>query len=145
MMGISLFGTCTMKYNPRAGQAAVARPQVAELHPQQDEKTLQGLLELIHGLDLLLRELSGMDRFVFQPGGGADAAYTHACVTRAYLAARGRARAARRGDHHASRPTRATRRRPPRPGFNVVTLPLEEDGYPSVEALRAAVSDRTRP
>ena len=28
-------------------------------------------------------------------------------------------------------------------GFKVVTLPLEEDGYPSLDALRAAVSDRT--
>ena len=40
-----------------------------------------------------------MDRFVFQAGGGADAAYTHAVVTRAWLQAQRRARAARR-DHH---------------------------------------------
>ena len=53
----------------------------------------------IHGLDLILRELSGMDQFVFQAGGGADAAYTHACVTRAYHAVARRARAAQR-DHH---------------------------------------------
>ena len=31
----------------------------------------------IHGFDLILRELSGMDQFMFQAGGGADAAYTH--------------------------------------------------------------------
>ena len=47
------------------------------------------MLEIVHDFDLMLRELSGMARFVFQPGGGADAAYTHACVTRAWLAARG--------------------------------------------------------
>ena len=41
------------------------------------------MLEIVHGFDLILRELSGMDQFVFQAGGGADAAYTHACVTRA--------------------------------------------------------------
>ena len=28
-------------------------------------------------------------------------------------------------------------------GFKVVTLPLEEDGYPSLDALKAAVSERT--
>jgi len=142
MMGISLFGTCTMKYNPRAGQAAVTRPQVAELHPRQAEETLQGLLELIHGLDLQLRELSGMDRFVFQPGGGADAAYTHACITRAYHAARGeldrRDEVITSIQAHPCNPATAAAA-----GFRVVTLPLEEDGYPSVEALRAAVSDRT--
>ena len=89
MMGISLFGTCTMKYNPRVGEEIAARPEIAELHPHQHDDTLQGVLEIVHGLDLILRELSGMDQFVFQAGGGADAAYTHACVTRAYHASRG--------------------------------------------------------
>ena len=65
------------------------RPEMADVHPQQDPETLQGVLEFIYGLDNLLRELSGMDQFVFQPAGGADAAYTHACITRAYHADRG--------------------------------------------------------
>ncbi|MDQ3557773.1 MAG: glycine dehydrogenase subunit 2, partial [Pseudomonadota bacterium] len=89
MIGISLFGTCTMKYNPRVNEDVAARPQLTELHPDQDESTLQGVLEIIHNFDLILRELSGMDQFVFQAGGGADAAYTHACITRAYHATRG--------------------------------------------------------
>src|SRR5439155_11118844 len=89
MMGISLFGTCTMKYNPRVNEALVTQPFVAELHPHQDEETLQGVLQVVHALEQLLGELSGMSRFAFQPGGGADAAYLHACVTRAYHAARG--------------------------------------------------------
>jgi glycine dehydrogenase subunit 2 len=142
MMGINLFGTCTMKYNPRVNEHLAARPWIAELHPGQDEETLQGVLEVIHGLDLILRELSGMARFVFQPGGGADAAYTHACITRAYHAARGELR--QRDEvitsiqaHPCNAATAAAA------GFNVVTLALEEDGYPSVAALEAAVSDRT--
>src|SRR6516165_317722 len=89
MMGISLFGTCTMKYNPRVNEALTAQPFVADVHPHQDEETLQGMLAIVHGLERLLCELSGMDRFVFQAGGGADASYLHACVTRAYHAARG--------------------------------------------------------
>ena len=32
------------------------------------------MLEIIYGMDKLLREVSGMDQFVFQAGGGADAA-----------------------------------------------------------------------
>jgi glycine dehydrogenase subunit 2 len=46
MMGISLFGTCTMKYNPRLTEGLTARPQIADLHPQQDPDTLQGALEI---------------------------------------------------------------------------------------------------
>jgi glycine dehydrogenase subunit 2 len=142
MMGVNLFGTCTMKYNPRLTEELVARPEIAELHPHQHEDTLQGVLELIHGLDLILRELSGMDQFVFQAGGGADAAYTHACVTRAYHASRGEL--AQRTEvittiqaHPCNAATAAAA------GFDVITLPLEESGYPSLEALRAAVSDKT--
>lgn len=142
MMGVNLFGTCTMKLNPRVNEHIAARPWLAELHPGQDEETLQGALEIVHAFDLILRELSGMAQFVFQPGGGADAAYTHACITRAYHAARGEL--AQRDEivttiqaHPCNPATSAAA------GFKVITLPLEEDGYPSVEALEAAVSDRT--
>jgi glycine dehydrogenase subunit 2 len=89
MIGISLFGTCTMKYNSAVGETLAARPELAALHPCPHPKTLQGVLEIIHELDLILRELSGMDQFVFQAGRGADASYLHACITRAYHAARG--------------------------------------------------------
>ena len=142
MMGVSLFGTCTMKYNPRLAWELAARPEIAELHPEQDDETLQGVLELVHGLDLILRRLSGMDQFVFQPGGGAHAAYTHAVVTRAYHAARGEL--AQRDEivttiqAHPCNPATAAAA-----GFKVVTLPLEENGYPSLDALKAAVSERT--
>ena len=67
--------------------------------PTSRKRRLQGILEIIHSFDLILRELSGMDQFVFQAGGGADAAYTHCCVTRAYHQAKRPARRARR-DHH---------------------------------------------
>ena len=142
MIGISLFGTCTMKYNPRVNEIVAKMPQMAELHPCQDEDTLQGILEIIHRFDLILRELSGMDQFVFQAGGGADAAYTHACVLRAYHAARGEL--SQRNEiintvytHPCNPGTAATA------GFKVITLMPEENGYPSLDALKAAVSERT--
>ncbi len=142
MMGSSLFGTCTMKYNPRVSEALIARPEIAEVHPYQHPATLQGVLAIIHGLDLMLRELCGMERFVFQAGGGAGAAYTHACVTRAYHASRGELERRREvittiQSHPCNAATAAAA------GFDVITLPLGPNGYPELEALRAAVSDRT--
>jgi len=142
MMGVSLFGTCTMKYNPRLATELAARPEIAELHPAQDDDTLQGVLELVHGLDLIMRGLSGMDAFVFQPGGGAHAAYTHAVIARACHAARGEL--PQRNEiittiqaHPCNAATASAA------GFDIVTLPLEENGYPSLDALKAAVSERT--
>ena len=104
--------------------------------------TLQGSLEIIYRLNELLCELSGMDQYTFQPAGGAHAAYTHACITRAYHSDRGELE--RRNQiitsiqaHPCNPATSAAA------GFEVVTLMLEENGYPSVDALKAAVSDRT--
>src|SRR5207247_7201490 len=84
----------------------------------------------------------GMDQFVFQAGGGAHAAYTFAAIARAYHAERGEL--GRRDEvittiqaHPCNGATAAAA------GYQVVTLMLEEDGYPSVDAVRAAVSDRT--
>jgi glycine dehydrogenase subunit 2 len=131
-----------MKYNPRVNERLAARPRVAEVHPRQHDDTVQGLLEIVHRMDLALRELSGMDRFVFQPGGGAAAAYTHATVTRAYHAARGelgqRREVITTQQAHPCNPATAAAA-----GFDVITLPMESDGFPSLDALRAVVSDRT--
>ena len=145
MIGISLFGTCTMKYNPRVGQRLAARDELAELHPHQDDRTVQGLLEIVHRFDLMLRELSGMDRFVFQAGGGAAAAYTHACVTRAYFAARGeleqRGEIVTSAQAHPCNPATAAAA-----GFNVITLPLEDERLPVVRgaAVGGLASGRPR-
>ena len=142
MMGISLFGTCTMKYNPRAAEWVARLPMVADTHPDQDPASLQGTLEVIHGLDEMLQELTGMDRFVFQPGGGADAAFLHATVARAYHQAAGNLSQRREiittAQAHPCNPATAAAA-----GFDVITLPLEREGYASVEALRSAASERT--
>lgn len=142
MMGINLFGTCTMKYNARVNEHVTARPELAEVHPSQPAETLQGVLRLMHEFERFACELSGMARFVFQPGGGADAAYTHACVTRAWLAARGELEQRTEvittiQTHPCNAATAAAA------GFDVITLPLGPGGYPTVESLRAALSERT--
>ncbi len=142
MMGISLFGTCTMKYNSKTSEFATLRPQLAEVHPYQHPDTLQGVLSIIHDFDGILRSLSGMDQFIFQAGGGADAAYTMAIVARAYWADRGmlgqRTEMVTSVQAHPCNPATAAAA-----GFKVVNLPLEENGYPSLDALKAAVSDKT--
>jgi len=141
MMGVSLFGTCTMKYNPRIGERA-ALEHLADLHPLQHPDTLQGVLELYDNFSDFLCEVSGMDQFVFQAGGGADAAYTHACVTRAYHASRGeleqRDQIITTIQTHPCSPATANTA-----GFEVITLSLEEGGYPSLEQLKSVIGPRT--
>lgn len=141
MMGVSLFGTCTMKYNPRIGERA-SLEYLKDIHPLQHPDTLQGILGLYDNFSDFLCEVSGMDQFVFQAGGGADAAYTHACVTRAYHASRGelqqRDQIITTIQTHPCSPATANTA-----GFEVITLSLEENGYPSLEQLKSVLGPRT--
>jgi glycine dehydrogenase subunit 2 len=135
-------GTATMKYSPKVNEALVRSPEMAEIHPCQDEDTIQGILEIIYKLDLFLREISGMDQFTFQPPGGSMATFTHACILRAYHRAKGEG--AQRDEvittifsHPCNAATPATI------GFKVITLMPDKNGYPDIDALKTAVSGRT--
>jgi len=135
-------GTATMKYSPKVNEILAQAPEMAEIHPYQDEDTVQGILEIIYRLDLFLREISGMDRFSFQPPGGAMATYANACIFRAYHADRGEGE--QRNEvittifsHPCNAATAATA------GYKVITLMPDKEGYPDFDALKAAVSERT--
>jgi glycine cleavage system P protein (glycine dehydrogenase) subunit 2 len=135
-------GTCTMKYNPRVHEDLVGEPGLAETHPDQDPDTVQGILAIYHGLEQILNEISGMDRFSLQPGGGAHAVFTAASIMRAYHRSRGELE--QRDEIITtmfSHPCDAAS--PATAGFKVITLMPREDGYPDLDALRAAVSERT--
>ena len=135
-------GTATMKYSPKVNEALARLPEMAEIHPCQDEDSAQGILEIIYKLDLFLREISGMDHFTFQAPSGSMATYTHANVLKAYHAAKGEG--THRDEiittifsHPCNAATSAT------VGFKVITLMPRKDGYPDYDALKAAVSSRT--
>ena len=135
-------GTCTMKYSPKAHEDLCRMPQMAEVHPLQDEETLQGALQIYYEFRSMLCAISGMDEVTLQGGGGAQAAYTNACVVRAYHAARGEL--AQRDEMITtifSHPCDAAA--PATAGFKVVTLRPDEKGYPPLDALKAAVGERT--
>jgi glycine dehydrogenase subunit 2 len=135
-------GTCTMKYNPKINEQLARLPGITELHPLQDESTAQGILEIMWRFEQILKEISGLDRFTFQPGAGSQAIYTNASIMRAYHASRGEAD--QRDEVITtiySHPSDAACAKVA--GYKVITLFAEQDGYPSVGALKAALSERT--
>ncbi|MFD4398495.1 aminomethyl-transferring glycine dehydrogenase subunit GcvPB [Kitasatospora sp. NPDC058478] len=135
-------GTCTMKYSPKVNDAFVRDPRIAALHPAQDSSTVQGVLELVHRLEQLLKEVSGMDRVSLQPGAGSAAIWTNVSVIRAHFAARGELEQRDEVITTAfSHPSNAACAKTA--GFKVITLHPDADGYPDIEALRAAVGPRT--
>ena len=135
-------GTCTMKYSPKVHEQIVSSPKLAELHPYQDESTIQGILEILYNTAEYLKEISGMDAFSLQPSGGSQAIYANMSVIKAYFKARGEG--GQRNEiittilSHPGNPGAAATK-----GFKVITLKPDKSGYPDLAALKAAVSPRT--
>ena len=137
-----MMGTCTMKYSPKAHEHIARGAKLADLHPLQGVDSLQGLLELMYRFNRIMCEISGMDEFTFQPASGAQGIYTNACLIRAYHESRGDL--GKRDEiittsfsHPADAATPAVA------GFKVITLMPGEMGFAGVDALKAAISDRT--
>ena len=135
-------GTCTMKYSPKINEHLSRSPKMNEIHPLQDEQTVQGILEVMYRLKQILKEISGMDEFSLQPSSGSQGIYANASIMRAYHEEQGEAD--KRDEVITtifSHPSDAACARVA--GFKVITLYPDEDGYPDLEALKAAVSERT--
>jgi glycine dehydrogenase subunit 2 len=135
-------GTCTMKYSPRINERWARSPQFAALHPLQAEEDVQGILEILYRFEQILKAISGMDRFSLQPQAGSAAIYTNASMVRAYHAQRGESHRNEIITTLFSHPSDAAAA--VAAGFRAIILyPDPDTGYPSVQALKAALSERT--
>ncbi len=134
-------GSCTMKYNPKFTEDVAALPS-AHVHPDRTERSVQGVLALCHGLQEQLAAIGGMDAVSLQPPAGAAGEFAGILVARAYHEANGE------GDQrdeivvpdtaHGTNFASAAMG-----GYEVVELPSGDDGRVDVDALEAAVGDRT--
>ena len=135
-------GTCTMKYNPKVNEVIARKAEMTEIHPLQDESTVQGILEVMYKAEQCFKEISGLDRFTLQPGSGSQGAFTMASIVRAYFEDKGESD--KRDEIITtiySHPSDAAT--PALKGYKIIKLMPDENGYPDFEAFKAAVSDRT--
>jgi glycine dehydrogenase subunit 2 len=132
-------GTATMKFSPPVLDR-IAR-HLQGLHPLAPVESVQGVLDIVKRFEDILRALSGLDRFSFQPGGGTHGIYANACIARAWHARRGEPQRDEIITTLHSHPADAAA--PATAGFRIVTLPPGPNGYPTPDDLRAVVSDRT--
>ena len=65
--GFYPLGSCTMKYNPRVNERLAMVAGFRDLHPYQDEDSIQGALELMWRLQEALIEVSGLHACSLQP------------------------------------------------------------------------------
>ena len=132
-------GTCTMKYSPKVDDRLAGCPKVADMHPLQPDGTAQGILEIIWRLGELFREISGLDCFSIQPGGGAHGILAMASVVRAYWEARGESDRDTVVTTFFSHPADAAC--PIVKGYKAVVLPPDAEGLPDIEAFKATLKN----
>jgi glycine dehydrogenase subunit 2 len=133
-------GSCTMKYNPVAGEAAAALPGFAGLHPYQDEDSVQGALDLMWRLEQALCAVAGVDRVTLQPAAGAHGEWTALRMIHAYQRSRGEARTEVLvpDSAHGTNPASAALS-----GFQVVEVKSGPDGRLHLADLESKLSPKT--
>nr|MEE4269962.1 aminomethyl-transferring glycine dehydrogenase subunit GcvPB [Candidatus Krumholzibacteria bacterium] len=139
--GMYPLGSCTMKYNPRVNEQVVALSGLADLHPEQGPEDIQGLLEALDLLERSLCELTGFAACSLIPAAGAHGEYLGMLVIRAYHQSRGdedRTEILIPDSAHGTNPASVVIA-----GLKPRTIKSRKDGRIDLDALRAAVSDKT--
>jgi glycine cleavage system P protein (glycine dehydrogenase) subunit 2 len=134
-------GSCTMKYNPKVSELLARRAGASAIHPYQPEASVQGALELTWRLERILAKVTGLSEVSLQPAAGAHGEYAAMLMVRAYFRDRGesdrRTEVLLPDTAHGTNPASAAMA-----GFTTREIP-SKDGCVDVDALRAAVSERT--
>jgi glycine dehydrogenase subunit 2 len=138
-------GSCTMKYNPKACEAAAALPGFLRTHPLWPQlrgggHLTQGALRLLYETERLLSALTGLAEFTLQPLAGAHGELTGAMLMAAYHRDRGnrKKRMLIPDSAHGTNPASAALA-----GFEVLSIPSNSRGTVDVERLRQAVGADT--
>ena len=139
-------GSCTMKYNPKACEAAAALPELTEVHPLWPQlwgggMLTQGSLAILYRLERMLSEITGLDEFTLQPMAGAHGELTGVMLMAAYHADQGN----EQKDHiivpdsaHGTNPASAMLA-----GYDVVTIPSDEKGMMDFDLFMEALNEKT--
>ncbi|WP_203333010.1 aminomethyl-transferring glycine dehydrogenase subunit GcvPB [Planococcus beigongshangi] len=139
--GFYPLGSCTMKYNPKINESVARYSGFANIHPLQDESTVQGAMELMYDLQEHLKEITGMDEVTLQPAAGAHGEWTGLMMIRAFHEANGdfnRTKVIVPDSAHGTNPASATVA-----GFETVTVKSNEHGLVDLEDLKRVVGDDT--
>lgn len=141
-IGMYPLGSCTMKFNPKFADLISGLEGFSEAHPLLEEENAQGTLHIMHELQEYLLELSDMGAITLQPLAGAQGEYTGILIIRKYHEDRGeldrRTEIIVPDSAHGTNPASAAMG-----GFDVVEIPSSSNGTVDLEALKAALSEKT--
>ncbi|MCE9524925.1 MAG: aminomethyl-transferring glycine dehydrogenase subunit GcvPB, partial [Planctomycetales bacterium] len=132
-------GSCTMKYNSKRNERMAALPGIADLHPHQPDDTIQGMLELLHDLQQMLGEISGLPAVSLQPAAGAHGELAALMVAAAYFRDKklARTKVLAPDSAHGTNPASAKMA-----GFEFVTVRSNAAGFVDMEDLKSKLDDQ---
>ena len=139
--GFYPLGSCTMKYNPAVNEYTASLPGFTQIHPLQEADTAQGCIEACRQLEKMLCEITGMDAMTLQPAAGAHGEFTGLLLIKKYHRAMGhdkRTKILVPDSAHGTNPASASMA-----GFDVVSIPSDENGFVDLDALKAAAGEDT--
>ena len=132
-------GSCTMKHNPKRNERLANLPGIADLHPYQPDKTVQGLLQLLFELQEMFAAISGLPAVSLQPAAGAHGELTALMVAAAYFDDHGekRTKVLAPDSAHGTNPASARMA-----GFDAVTIKSDAGGLVDLADLRSKLDDQ---
>lgn len=133
-------GSCTMKYNPKRHERLASLPGLVDLHPHQDEGSLQGILAMLFEMQEMLAEISGLPAVSLQPAAGAQGEFAALLVASAYFRSKGenRTKVLFPCSAHGTNPASAALA-----GFDCVQLNGRADGFVDLEELKQHLDSST--
>jgi glycine dehydrogenase subunit 2 len=140
-LGLYPLGSCTMKYNPKVCDLLAASHKIQELHPYQDQRTVQGILQLLFEAADSLAKIVGVQKMTLQPAAGAHAEYTGLMLMRAYhrdMKDLKRDEIIVPDSAHGTNPASAAMA-----GYKVIEVPSNSRGCVDTDALKGAVGSKT--
>lgn len=136
-------GSCTMKYNPKVAELIASYPGFAHLHPLMPQLRMggaltQGALAVIHEMDQVLSEITGMAKFTMQPMAGAHGELTGIMIMAAYHNDKGNHKTTILvpDSAHGTNPASAAIA-----GYTVKTVDSDENGVMNLEMLKEMLDD----
>lgn len=137
--GMIPLGSCTMKYNPKIEEATANF--IEDLHPLQDEESVQGILEIIYKIQQWLAEITGMDLCSVQVPAGAAGELAGVLMIKKYHESKQR----KTRDEilvadtaHGTNPASASMA-----GYKVIYIKSNSEGLVDIDILKETVNERT--
>ena len=139
--GFYPLGSCTMKYNPKVNEDISSLAGFTDINPNQDESTVQGMLELLYNFERYLCAIFGFDAATLQPAAGAHGELTSLFIIKAYHKDRGqgmRNKVIVPDSSHGTNPASVSM-----VGWNAVQVRSNKNGGVDIEELKKVVGPDT--